>query len=157
MTSPVEAVFQNELDKRAILRRCISWVHFVWQSRVKIWNCDLHFYHWSPRCLRNTHLKSTHFDNSFYHLPLIAPQPFLGQSDECIGCQSPEESEAQVMSTSHWSQQQWTVPPWLSMWFLYGQSRAPESWVQGSPELGRTGEGQTDPEETRSHQKSPGV
>ena len=54
------------------------------------------------------------FTLSLHHSPSL-PQPLVGQSIVCFGCQSPDplvESGAQVMSMSHWPQQQLPASPW---------------------------------------------
>ena len=71
------------------------------------------------------------------------PQPSAGQSVECIGCQNPDpvvESGAQVMSMSHWPQQQLTVSPLeLAMKFSNWQSWVPGAAQRWPGEGGRGG------------------
>ena len=67
-----------------------------------------------------------------HHSPSLL-QPPAGQSGECIGCQSPDpvvESEAQVMSMSHWPQQHLPVTSELSIRFSYWQSGVPSGAAQ---------------------------
>ena len=99
-------------------------------------------------CSKDCFQKKTQEIEIIPHSPSL-PQPSAEHSVVCIGCQSPApvtELCPQVMSTSHWPQQQVpTTPRWMSIKFSLWQSRPP-GIVHGWPGDGRSGKRQVDPD-----------